>query len=170
MHFKILTASAIGFFLFVITNVGFETPLGLFIKNTIASVSYCDKIVHFSMMILLSYLLYHALKQRRVNILGLNLLFSSLLLAIGISVEEFSQAFIPSRNFEIMDMVCNYAGIYMGSLLPRLPNMKQMTDADHISSEALSIQTVRHSARTMHHESGYGRSALRRLVRRHGSR
>jgi polysaccharide biosynthesis protein VpsQ len=170
MYFKILTTSAISLFLFVIAIVGFETPLGLHIKNTIASIPYCDKVIHFSLMILLSFLLYHALKQRRVNILGLNLLFSSLLLAIGISVEELSQAFIPSRNFEIMDMVCNYAGIYMGSLLPRLPNLKQMTDADHISSETLSIQTVRHSARPMHHESGHGRSALRRLVRRHGSR
>lgn len=134
MHFKILTASAIGFFLFVITNVGFETPLGLFIKDTIASIPYCDKVVHFSMMIVLSFLLYQVLKKRRINILGFNLLFSSLLLAIGISFEEISQAFIPSRNFEIMDMVCNYAGIYMGSLLPRLSSLKHLTHADQFRS------------------------------------
>ncbi|MCC6726721.1 MAG: VanZ family protein [Saprospiraceae bacterium] len=169
MQFKILTAIAISTFLTVITNVGLETHAGLFIKEVIASIPYCDKVVHFSMMITMSFLLYHAMNQRQVNILGHSLLFSSLLLAIGISLEELSQAFIPSRNFEIMDMVCNYAGIYLGSLLPRL-SMKHLNDADQYRSEAISIQTIRHSTRPLYHESGHRRSALRRLVRRHGSR
>ncbi len=170
MYFKILTVVAIASFLSIIAIVGLETQVGLFIKDTIASIPYCDKIVHFGMMITMSFLLYHATQQRKVNILGQNLLFGSLLLAIGISFEEISQAFIPSRNFEIMDMVCNYAGIYMGSLLPRLSSLKHLTHADQFRSEAISIQTILHSARPMHHESGHGRSTLRRLVRRHGSR
>ncbi len=169
MYFKILTVVAIASFLSIITIVGLETQVGLFIKDTIASIPYCDKIVHFGMMITMSFLLYHATQQRKVNILGQNLLFGSLLLAIGISIEECSQAFIPSRNFEIMDMVCNYAGIYMGSLLPRL-SLKHLMNADFFRREAISIQTVHHSARPMYHESGHGRSTLRRLVRRHGSR
>ncbi len=169
MQYKFLTAFSITGFLSIITIVGLETPAGLYIKDVIASIPYCDKVVHFSMMITMSFLLGHATRLRRVNILGQNLLFSSLLLAIGISIEEFSQAFIPARNFEIMDMVCNYAGIYLGSLLPRL-QLKHLIDADHYSSEAISIQTIHHSTRPMYHESGHGRSTLRRLVRRHGSR
>ena len=170
MHFKLLAISAISFFLFVISMVGLETPLGLYIKDLIASVPLGDKAIHFGLMLLLSVLLFHAMKQRRVNILGHGMLFSSLVLALGISLEELSQAFIPSRNFEIMDMVCNYAGIYLGSLLVVLPKPKHLSDADHFRREALSVQTIRHSARPMHHESGHGRRAARRMVRHHGRR
>lgn len=170
MLFKLLTAAAASIFIFVITIVGLETPGGLLVKEIIASIPYCDKVIHFSLMVLLSVLLYYALNQRKVNILGHEVLFSSLLLAIGITFEEFSQAFIPSRNFEIMDMVCNYAGIYLGSLLPALPNLKHLNDADNFRSETLSVQTIRHSSGPMHHESGHGRRIVRRLGRRHGSR
>ncbi|MCU0348264.1 MAG: VanZ family protein [Saprospiraceae bacterium] len=170
MQFKLLAITAISFFLFVISMVGLETPLGLYIKDLIASAPLGDKVIHFGMMLLLTLLLYHAMKPRKVNIFGHGVLFSSLVLAIGISLEELSQAFIPSRNFDIMDMVCNYAGIYIGGLVAKLPNLKQITDADHFGRETLSIQTIRHSTGPLHHESGHGRRAARRMVRHHGRR
>ena len=163
MLFKILTASAISIFVFVITIVGFQTPAGMLVKYCISSVPFGDKAIHFGLMVTLSYLLFHAMNQRRLNILGHELLFSSLLLAICITLEECSQLFIPSRNFEIMDMVCNYAGIYLGSLFARLLTLKHLSDADHFRREALSVQTIRHSARPMLHESGHGRRAAWRL-------
>ena len=170
MLFKLFTAAAVSVFLSVIALVGFQTPMGLLIKYGISAVPFGDKAIHFSLMVLLSCLLYYSLNQRRINILGRNLLFSSLLLATGITIEEISQAFIPSRNFEIMDMVCNYAGIYLGSLLPRLLNLKHLSDADHFRSKTLSVQTVRHSTGPVHHEGGHGRRTARRLVRQHGRR
>ena len=48
---------------------------------------------------------------------GQTYLLGSLLVACLITFEECTQAFIPARNFEIMDLVCNYAGIYAGGLL-----------------------------------------------------
>ena len=110
------------------------------------------------------------MNQRRVNILGYGVLLSSLLLAVGITLEECSQLFIASRNFEIMDMVCNYAGIYIGSLLLELRNLKHLNDADHFRSEPLSVQTIRNSTGPLLHESGNGRRVTRRLVRHHGRR
>jgi hypothetical protein len=169
MFFKILFGLAISIFLFTITNVGFQTHLGLEIKFLIASVPLADKAIHFSMTVTLSLLLYFATNQRRVNLFGLNVLISCLMLALGFTLEEFSQAFIPSRNFEIMDMVCNYAGIYMGSQMARLLSLKHLTD-DHFRREALSIQTIRNSAGPLLHESGHGRRTARRLVRHHGRR
>ena len=170
MLFKYLTAAAVSVFLSVITLVGFQTPVGLLIKYGISSVPLGDKAIHFGLMVLLSYLLYYSMNQRRVNIIGHCVLFSSLLLAAGITLEEISQAFIPSRNFEIMDMVCNLVGIYLGSLLPGLLNLKHLSDADHFRSKTLSVQTVRNSAGPMHHEGGHGRRTARCLVRQHGRR
>ncbi len=170
MFFKILTATAISIFLFVIVMVGCQTPTGLVIKAVIASVPLGDKAIHFSLMATLSLLLYLSLPHRRLNILGYGLLISSLLLAVGITLEEFSQLFIPSRNFEFMDMVCNYAGIYFGSLIPGWLNLKHMSDADHFRGETFSVQTIRNSAGPLHHEGGDGRRATRRLVRNHGRR
>ncbi len=170
MFLRILAALAIAIFLLVIILVGFQTPVGLTIKDCIASVPFGDKAIHFTLMAALAFLLCTCRRQQRVNILGYGVLTSSLLLAFGITLEEFSQIFIPSRNFEMMDLVCNYAGIYFGSLFPELLNLKHLSDANHYSSETLSVQTVRHSTGPMHHESGYGRRVTRRLVRHHGRR
>jgi polysaccharide biosynthesis protein VpsQ len=170
MVVKILTATAIAFFLFIISMVGCQTHLGLAIKDVISSIPFGDKLVHLGMMVVLSYLLFYAMKRRQVNILGRNLLLSSLILAIGITVEEFSQLFIPARNFEILDLICNYAGIYLGSQTPGIFNLKHLYHAKHFGSEAFSVQTVRHSAGPVYHESGHGRRTVRRLVRHHGRR
>jgi hypothetical protein len=170
MLFKILFGLAISIFLFIITIVGFQTHLGLAIKYLIAAVPFADKVVHFSMTVTLSLLLCFSTNQRQVNLFGRWMLFSSLALAIGFTLEEFSQAFIPSRNFEIMDMLCNYAGIYMGSRLGCLLKPKHLTDDDHFRRQAFSIQTIRHSAGPLLDESGHGRRAARRLVRHHGRR
>lgn len=170
MFYKILFGFAVSIFLFIITNVGFQTNLGLEIKFLIASVPFADKAIHFSMTVTLSLLLCRSTQQRCLNLFGQAVLFSSLALGIGFTLEEFSQAFIPSRNFEIMDMVCNYAGIYSGSRLGYLLKLKHLTDDDHSRRETFSVQTVRHSAGPMLHESGYGRRAARRLVRHHGRR
>lgn len=115
---------------FVITSIGLQTPLGLAIKHAVGSVPYGDKTLHFLLLTGLSFLLNASLKGKQAKIGGMSLLIGSLVLASGITIEEISQAFIPSRNFEILDMLCNYAGIYTGSLLlfffPTLT-----TDFDH---------------------------------------
>ncbi len=170
MVFKFLFAGAISFFIFIITIVGLQTHLGLEIKYLIASVPLADKFIHFTMTITLSALLYFATDQKKLNILGKKVLLSFLVLVAGFTLEELSQLFIPSRNFEIMDMVCNYAGIYLGGQLARLLKLKHLTDDDHIRREALSVQTVRHSAGPLLYESGHGRRTARRLVRHHGRR
>lgn len=169
MSFKILFGFAISIFIFAITNVGLETELGLEIKYLIASVPLADKAIHFSMTVTLSLLLYFASSQRRVNLFGQSVLFNCFVLGFIFTLEEFSQAFIPSRNFEIMDMVCNYAGIYLGSQLAKLLNLKHLINDEH-GRKALSIQAIRNSAGPLLHESGHGRRTTRRLVRHHGRR
>ncbi len=159
MIFKTLTALVTAAFLFVIANIGLETPLGLTIKKTIGTIPLADKSLHFLLLAVLSFLVNASMRRRRVNLLGVNLLLGSLLVALGITLEEISQAFIPSRHFELMDMVCNYAGIYSGSFLLCLQKHQHSTYGGQNNRETFSLQTIFHRTRPLHDESGHGRSA-----------
>jgi VanZ family protein len=130
MLLRLLTALAFFAFFFAIINVGLQTPAGLTIKSLLESVPEADKGVHFVLLTTLTFLLNASLGQRHKNLWGYNLLIGSLIIGFGITLEECSQAFIPSRHFELMDLVCNYAGIYAGGLIPGFIkfNFKQKQD------------------------------------------
>ncbi|MCB0519795.1 MAG: VanZ family protein [Lewinellaceae bacterium] len=132
MFLKSITLLAFLTFFMVVTAIGCQWPVGLFIKYAISQVPFGDKSLHFLLLAVLSLLLNGCMEQRRTNIWGTQVLVGSLLVGAGITLEECSQAFIPSRNFEFLDMVCNYAGIYAGSMagfiLPPNRN-KQESDA-----------------------------------------
>lgn len=155
MLIKSLTLLTFAVFLFTISQVGMETSFGLSVKQNIAEIPYADKCIHFTLLTLLTFLLNASLGKKRVNLKGMKLLIGSLLVASVITLEEFSQAFIPSRNFELMDMVCNYAGIYAGGLLLCLHKQQQITTTNggEDSRETFSIQTIYHRTGPLHDES-----------------
>ncbi len=149
MFFRILTLAAFLCFFAIIAMMGFQTSTGLIITRTIAHLPFGDKGLHLLILSILTLLLNVSLRRRRVNLLGLNLLLGSILLSMGITLEECSQAFIPTRNFELLDMVCNYAGIFTGSLLcfmVPLPQTKQTEYGDY-RSKTFSFQTIFHRTR-----------------------
>lgn len=154
MMLRILTILAFSLFLFVIYQVGTVTPLGFLIKQVISSVPFFDKLIHMCLLTILSFLLNASIGQRKVNLYGLDLLLGSLLVAIGITLEECSQAFIPSRNFELMDMVCNYAGIYVGGFLLCLLDLKNTNDANNHSDKTILLQAFHNRTRQVRHEGG----------------
>lgn len=144
MALRIITILAFCFFGFVIANVGAMTPTGIFIKNIIGSIPFFDKAIHLFLLASLSLLLNASLKQRRVNLCGLEVLLGSILVALGITLEEISQAFIPSRNFEWLDMVCNYTGIYAGGALLYFFDWKNTKHGANHSGKAVLLQAVQH--------------------------
>ena len=132
MFLRAITVCALLFSAFVIASVGFQTPFGMSVKHLIGLVPMGDKTLHFLLLTSLSFLINASLKSRRTGVAGLNVLLGSLLVGTLFTLEEFSQAFIPSRNFEILDMVCNYAGVYTGSLLLFFfPSLTTSNDHDH---------------------------------------
>ena len=163
MFLKTLTVLAFAAFLFIIIHVGLETSTGRFITHTIGTIPYADKSLHFFILTVLSFLLNASMHRRRVNLLGMNLLLGNLFVASGITLEEFSQAFIPSRHFELMDMVCNYAGIYTGSFLLCLQKPQHSTDGDQSNRKTFSFQTIFNRTRPLHDESRHGRRAAGRM-------
>ncbi len=150
MLFKTLTAVFVFLFLFILTNMALETPIGEFFSDVTDHIPFGDKMTHFIVMAVFSFLLNGTLKKRQLNLAGRQWLVGSLLAAFFITLEECSQAFIPSRHFEISDLVCNYAGIYAGGLLflvilpaPSHP----ITGKANERNTTISLQTIFHRAR-----------------------
>lgn len=84
-------------------------PLFHFIRKT----PYGDKIGHFVLMGLFSLIVNLALRCKRVRWWKLNLLAGSLIVALLVTLEEFSQLFIKYRTFDLTDLWFDYAGIFL---------------------------------------------------------
>jgi len=71
-----------------------------------------DKVGHFLLMGLLSYVLNRTALASRANLKPATLIWIvSLTLAFFVTLEELSQQFFPRRTFSLLDLLCSYAGI-----------------------------------------------------------
>lgn len=84
-------------------------PLFRFIRKT----PYGDKLGHFVLMGLFSFIVNLALRCKKVRWWKLNLLAGSLIVALLVTLEEFSQLFIKHRTFDLKDLAFDYAGIFL---------------------------------------------------------
>jgi polysaccharide biosynthesis protein VpsQ len=105
------------FLLFVIGIIA-ANNLGLLKEffNWVASMPFGDKLGHFGLMGILTFLLNNALNGRMVQIGQVKVLFGCAIVGIAITVEEFSQIWIPSRSFDLVDLAANYLGIGFAGL------------------------------------------------------
>lgn len=78
----------------------------------IRELPYGDKLGHLCLMGLFSFLLNMALGCRTLKIWKAELLLGSLLVALVVTLEEFSQLFITYRSFDLFDLLFDYIGIY----------------------------------------------------------
>ena len=80
-----------------------------FIRN----VPFGDKIGHFLLMGMFSFLLNLALKAKIVQLWFFRYLLGSLIVVGLVTLEEFSQIFVRRRTFDLTDLVADYAGIFI---------------------------------------------------------
>jgi len=78
----------------------------------IRALPYGDKMGHFILMGVFSFLLNIALSSRRVRLWKVLVLKGSLVVALLVTLEELSQLFVPSRSFDPVDLLFDYAGIF----------------------------------------------------------
>lgn len=81
--------------------------------NFIRAVPGGDKLGHFLLMGLLSFLVNTSLRCRTVGVRGRRLLLGSLLVAAVVAAEEFSQLFIRYRRFDLLDLLCDFLGVWL---------------------------------------------------------
>lgn len=85
--------------------------------NLIMAVPGGDKCGHAIFIGTLAFLLNYALAGRMIKIGSLKILLGCLIIAVAMTVEEFSQIWIPFRSFDLLDLAANYSGIAMAGLL-----------------------------------------------------
>lgn len=109
MNFHWITAAYISFIILIIVmaDMGALNPLIYWIH----SMPYGDKVGHFILIGVLSFVVNMSLGATRFYWLGQSVLKGSLIIFILITLEEFSQLFIASRHFDIGDLFSNYLGI-----------------------------------------------------------
>jgi VanZ family protein len=84
-----------------------------FLFRPIRNMPYGDKAGHFILMGLFSLILNLALSCKTVKLWKLNLLTGSIIVAFVVTLEEFSQLFIRYRSFDPVDLLFDYAGIFI---------------------------------------------------------
>src|SRR5215211_3996967 len=78
---------------------------------------YGDKLGHLILMGLFSFLLNMALQCRTLRLWKVELLKGSLIVALIVTLEEFSQLFVRYRTFDLGDLLFDYIGIFSFGLL-----------------------------------------------------
>ena len=90
---------------------------GVLAISWLAAVPANDKIGHFVLMGLLSYLVNTAFGGARWRWRRLSVLKGSVLVATLVAVEEVSQLWIAHRAFDLTDLAADFAGIWAFGLL-----------------------------------------------------
>jgi hypothetical protein len=88
-----------------------------FIFRVVRSTPYADKVGHFLLMGLFSLLVNLALSCRKMKVGGLYFLIGSAIVALVVTLEEFSQIFVRYRSFDLFDLASDYTGIFLFGLL-----------------------------------------------------
>ncbi|WP_299262866.1 VanZ family protein [uncultured Psychrosphaera sp.] len=123
LKIKVVFLICLSIFFWVIYQA--DTGQNKVVFNVIDKVEYGDKYVHFLFYGFLSFLLNLILKFRQFNLSALNLravtLYKGSVIVFVFSLfEEFSQAFIPYRNFDLIDMAANFSGILLFAFITKL--------------------------------------------------
>jgi len=76
-----------------------------------------DKLCHFLEYGILSFLLIRALGSSGMNRAGLSLRIAAVILAVAYGItDELHQYFVPGRNMELMDVLSNTLGAFIGQI------------------------------------------------------
>jgi hypothetical protein len=74
---------------------------------------YGDKIAHFLLMGGLSFVVNWAMGCRKFALGGWRFLRGGAIVAVLVTLEEFSQLYIRYRTFDLTDLACDFAGIFL---------------------------------------------------------
>ncbi len=82
-----------------------------YLLNFVGQIPYGDKLGHFFLMGIFSFLVNLVLQIKTIKVWKINYLLGSLIVLVIITIEEFSQIFISGRAFDYGDLVFDYLGI-----------------------------------------------------------
>lgn len=101
--------------IFIILSATFQW--GNPIMGLIRGFKYGDKFAHLILIGTLAYCVNYLLKFRTIKRFNRNLLVGTIGITIFITLEEFSQIWISTRTFDLIDLSANYLGIAIATLI-----------------------------------------------------
>ena len=115
-----------GLFILVLSLIVLIANLGLGIEYFpfIYTIPGLDKIGHFILMGILSFLVNLLFKAEKIQLLSKEFLIGSLVVILVVSLEEISQLFLIYRAFNWVDLAFDLGGIFLGGRLTILVKNK----------------------------------------------
>lgn len=110
MFTKSITTLFVLFIVFIIYRA--NTAALPFFLNLVYVIPFGDKVGHFVLMGILSFLVNLTLQGARLSLFSREVLLGSLIVTIFVVLEELTQIFIPSRTFSLIDLLFDFLGIY----------------------------------------------------------
>ncbi|MEN0004878.1 MAG: VanZ family protein, partial [Bacteroidota bacterium] len=121
----ILTIGFVLFIGFIIIAANTGTNLAVF--KLFKAIPMGDKLAHFCLVGMLAFLINLSLKNRSFPLFSNSILLGSALVFCFITLEEFSQIWLANRDFELLDLTCNYLGIFVASWLTARSKLNSVT-------------------------------------------
>lgn len=136
---KILTA----FYLLIIVGIIIAADIKStsYLLGFVGNVPYGDKIGHFVLFGVLAFLADFSFGMRNFTFGRFGYLIGSLIVLIGITVEEFTQIFMRGRTFSWVDLLCGYAGIFFFGELARIIYRKTFGKTQTKNSDSFSVRS-----------------------------
>ena len=114
----IITISFILFLGFIIYAA--NARIDFFVFKALKYIPLSDKLGHFGLVGLLTFLVNLSLKHKIIGFFRLNIYLGSIIVFCLFTFEESSQVWINNRTFDLVDLAFNYLGIAIASGLNRL--------------------------------------------------
>ncbi len=109
-----------------------------YLLKFIGYLPFGDKIGHFCLMGMFSFLLNLTLNAKSVGFGKFRYLLGSLIVLALVTLEEFSQIFISGRSFDLGDLAFDYLGIFLFGELARFVCQKYFEPQRHGDTEKKS--------------------------------
>ena len=109
---------ALGFLLFICWIIFLaDTGQKIFASSYVRHLPFGDKAGHFLLYGLLAFLANLALDNKRIRVFSYQVLLGAVLVLIFAIAEEFTQIMLSTRDFELLDIVCDLGGVALFSWL-----------------------------------------------------
>lgn len=112
--------------LIILIFIGATTKSLGVIGQFVQSVPYGDKYIHFILIGTLAYVVNFLMGFRRFTLWNRKWLSGTTLIFTIMTIEEFSQMFVSTRSFDLLDLLANYLGIFTATLVIILTNQQDI--------------------------------------------
>jgi hypothetical protein len=116
VNFRVLFPLSFFFFIGFIIYLA-DTADHNFAFRLIGNIPYGDKVMHGLLYGVMALLLNYGLNFKSKKIIGFNMQIGALIVLVFATIEEITQYWIPSRTFDLVDLLADFVGVILFSLI-----------------------------------------------------